>query len=86
MFDKGKALHAKEPLQLIHSDICGPLETPSLSHTVYFITFIEDFTYKSWVYFLKYKSETFAKFQEFKVMVENESNNKIKTLRTHNGG
>ena len=36
MFNKGKAWHAKEPLQLIHSDICGPLEVPSISHAVYF--------------------------------------------------
>ena len=39
MFEKGKAWCAKEPLQLIHSDICGPLEVPSLSRTVYFLTF-----------------------------------------------
>ena len=86
MFEKGKAWRAKEPLQLIHSDICGPLETPYLSHAVYFLTCIDDFTRKTWVYFLKYKSETFGKFQEFKTMVENESNKKIKTLRTNNGG
>ena len=35
---------------------------------------------------MKYKSETFSKFQEFKALVENESNKKIKTLRTDNGG
>jgi len=46
MFDKGKAWHAKEPLQLIHSDICGPLESPSLSHAIYFLTFIDDFSCK----------------------------------------
>ena len=85
MFDKGKFWRVKEPLQLIHSDICGPLETP-LSHAFYFLTFIDDFTHKTWVYFLKYKSETFSKFQEFKSLVENESNKKIKTLRTDNGG
>lgn len=32
MIEKGKAWHAKEPLQLIHSDICGSLEASSLSH------------------------------------------------------
>jgi len=56
-----------------------------LSHVVYFLTFIDDFTLKTWVYFLKYKSENFGKFQEFKAMVENESNKKIKALRTDNG-
>jgi hypothetical protein len=47
---------------------------------------IDDYNTKSWVYFLKYKSETFGKFQEFKSMVENESDKSIKTLRTDNGG
>ena len=63
IFEKGKAWRAKEPLLLIHSDICGPLEVPSLSCTVYFLTFIDDFSRKSWVYFLKKKSETLVKFQ-----------------------
>ena len=86
MFEKGKAWHAKEPLQLIHSDIRGPLEVPSISHTIYFLTFIDDFSRKSWVYFLKHKSETFFKFQLFKSLVENEYGKKIKNLRTDNGG
>ena len=51
IFDKDKSWHAKEPLKLIHSDICGPLETPSSSHAVYFLTFIDDYSRKSWVYF-----------------------------------
>ena len=86
MFDKGKAWRAKEPLQLIQSDICGPLEVPYISHAVYFLTFINDFSRKSWVYFLKHKSETFFKFQLFKSLVENiEFGKKIKTLRTDNG-
>ena len=86
MFGKGKAWHAKECLQLIHNDICGPLEVPSLSHTVYFLTFIDDFSRKSWVYFLKNKSAVFSIFQIFKYLVENESGKKIKTLRSDNGG
>ena len=47
MFEKGQAWHAKEQLQLIHSDICGPLETPSLSHVIYFLTFIDDYSRNS---------------------------------------
>ena len=83
---KGKAWHAKEPLQLIHSDICGPLEVPSLSRPIYFLTFIDDFSRKSWVYFLKNKSEVFSIFQIFKSFVENEFGKKIKNLRLDNGG
>ena len=47
MFDKCKVWHAKEQLQLIHSDICGPLETPPLSHVAYFLTFIDDYRKKN---------------------------------------
>jgi hypothetical protein len=73
-------------LQLIHNDICGPLETLSLSHAVYFFTFIDNFSRKSWVYFLEHKSQTFAKFQEFKSFVEKKYGTRIKTLRLDNGG
>ena len=73
-------------MQRIQSEICGAIETPSLSHAVYFITFINDFSHKSWVYFLKHKSETFGIFQDFKSMVEKEYGESIKILKTNNGG
>ena len=73
-------------MQLIHSDICGTLKVPSISHAVYFLTFIDDFSRKSWVYFLKHKSETLLKFQIVKSLVENEYGKKIKTLRAGNWG
>jgi transposase InsO family protein len=85
-FEKDKAWHAQEQLQLVHSDICGPLETPSLSSALYFITFIDDYSRKTWVYFLKHKSEAFVVFQEFKALVEKESRKCIKTLHTDNVG
>ena len=40
----------------------------------------------TWVTFLKEKSEAFKKFKIFKAMVENETNEKIKSLRSDNGG
>ena len=71
MFDKGKAWHAKKQLELIHRDMCGPLKTPYLSHAIYFLTFIDDYSRKYWVCFLKHESDTFGIFQELKSMVEN---------------
>ena len=56
---------------LIHSCVCGPMSSPSLSGYLYYVLFIDDFTIKSWIYFLKAKSETLSKFQEFKSLVEN---------------
>ena len=47
---------------------------------------IDDYTRMTWVTFLKEKSETFKKFKIFKAMVKNETNQKIKCLRSNNGG
>lgn len=42
-------------LDLIHSDICGPMEVKSIKGSIYFVTFIDDFTRKVFVYFMKTK-------------------------------
>ena len=44
--------------ELIHYDVCGPMASPSLSGYLYYVQFIDDFSRKSWIYFLKAKSET----------------------------
>lgn len=48
----------------------------------YFIIFIDDYTRKTWIYFLQKKSKALRVFKSFKVHVENESGRTIKTLRT----
>jgi len=53
---------------------------------VYFILFIDDFSRMTWVYFLKTKSKALSMFRNFKCMGETQSNQKIKELRTDNGG
>ena len=72
-------------LELIHSNVCGPMPSTSLSGYVYYVTFIDDYSRKTWVYFLKSKDEVFGKFKEFKALVENFSERKIKTLKKDNG-
>ena len=72
-------------LDIVHSDICGPMQTTSLSECVYYASFIDDYCRKTWIYFLKKKDEVFEKFKEFKALVENLSKKKIKTLRSDNG-
>ena len=62
------------------------MPSTSLSGYVYYVSFINDFSRKTWIYFLKAKSEVFNKFKEFKVHVENLSEKKIKILRSDNGG
>jgi len=57
-------------LVVVHLDTCGPLQHASLSDFKYFVTFIDDFSRKVWVFFMKKKNETFNKFKYFKQVVE----------------
>ena len=61
-----KENHAKGILDYIHSDVWGP--TPIRSHggARYFVTFVDDYSRKIWVYVMQEKSEVFAKFKEWK--------------------
>ena len=60
-------------MELVHTDMCGPMKTPYLGGIIYFLAFIDDFSRKTWTYFLKQNSEAFEKFKEFKTLVENQS-------------
>ena len=85
-FPMGKSCRAQQPLELVHSDICRPMETVSHGGNRYFLTFIDDYSRRTWVYFLKQKSETFEKFKEFKIYVEKHCGRSLKVLRTDRGG
>ncbi|KAG6470018.1 hypothetical protein ZIOFF_070958 [Zingiber officinale] len=74
------------PLEQIHSDLMGPTKTTSYSEGNYMLLFVDDYSWFTWVYFVKHKSETFSIFLDFKKIVEGELGRKIKTLRTDNGG
>jgi hypothetical protein len=73
-------------LDLVHSNVCGPMSQMSLSGHEYCVSFIDDYSRKTWIYFLKAKGEVFDRFQEFKALVENQTVKKIKVLRSDNGG
>ena len=85
-FSRTAEYRAKEQLGLIHTDICGPITPESFSGKRYFISFIDDFSRKTWVYFLKEKSEVFQVFKRFKAMVEKETGMPIKSVRSDRGG
>jgi transposase InsO family protein len=73
-------------LDLINSNVCGPMIVASLNAYLYYVLIIDDHSKKTWVYFLKNKDGVLAKFQEFKAQVENLTGRKIKVLRSDNGG
>ena len=84
-FDTGKTHRASSPLDLIHSDLMGPFPHPSINKARYVLTFIDDFSRYTWVYLLRNKFEVFEHFEDFKALVETQSERKIKALRTDNG-
>ncbi|KAM1487717.1 hypothetical protein ACFX2I_001756 [Malus domestica] len=73
-------------LDLVYSDVCGPMEVESLGRNKYFVTYIDDASRRVWVYLLKSKDQVFQTFQEFHAMVERETGKPLKCLRSDNGG
>jgi hypothetical protein len=74
-----------EPLQLVHSDICGPLEK-AIGGGQYMLLFIDDAMRHTDEYILKYKSEALEKLKKYKPLGEKESGKQLKRFRTHGGG
>ena len=76
-----KGYKAKDLLELVHSDVCGPMSIQAREGYEYFITFTNDYSRFSYVYLMKRKSETFEKFKEFRAKVENQLGKRIKAIR-----
>ena len=81
-----REIRSTRKLQLVHSDVCGPMQTESLGGHKYFVTFIDDYSrcchvyipYE--VYFIRHKSEFPEKFKEFLALAENDAGEKIQIL------
>ena len=77
---------SKDVLEYVHTDVWGPAPCLSYGGARYFVSFVDDFSRKVWVYFMKSKDETFDRFQSWKSLVEKQSGKKVKVLRSDNGG
>ncbi|KAL0345756.1 UNVERIFIED_CONTAM: Transposon Ty2-B Gag-Pol polyprotein [Sesamum radiatum] len=82
----GQSAIANGLLDLVHTDVCGPLSIPARGGFSYFITFTDDHSRYGYVYLMRYKSEAFGRFKEYRLEVENQTNRKIKALRSDRGG
>ena len=76
---------SKNILDLVHSDVWESPEV-SLGGAKYFVSFIDVYSRRLWVYPIKRKSYVFPIFKEFKAQVELKTGKRIKCLRTNNGG
>ena len=81
-----KGSRATKPFDLVHSDVRGA--SPIVSHAgyKYFVTFIDDYSRYTWVYFLRKKSEVFSMFQLFLGLVQTQFDATVKTLRSDSRG
>jgi hypothetical protein len=84
-FTPNTTSRATEPLQLVHSDRCGPLET-AIGGGRYMLLFIDDATRHTDEYILKYKSEALEKFKKWKAVTEKQLGKQLKRFRTDGGG
>ena len=81
-----KGNRAIECLELVHIDVCCPINIQARGDYEYFIVFMDDFSWYGYVYLMHRKSESFEMFKEFKAKVERQLGKPLKALRSHHGG
>ena len=57
-------------MELVHLDVCKPFYSPPLMRHGYYVTFMYDYSKKTWIFFTRKKNEVFSKFMEYKPLVE----------------
>ncbi|GJU47824.1 putative ribonuclease H-like domain-containing protein [Tanacetum coccineum] len=74
-----------QPLQILHMDLFGPTSVRSINHKTYCLVITDDFSRFSWVFFLRTKDETSGILKDLIRQIENQLNQKVKTIRCDNG-
>ncbi|GAU40628.1 hypothetical protein TSUD_190050 [Trifolium subterraneum] len=85
-FSKYAMSKTKSTLEIVYSDVCGPMQVDSIGGNKYFVSFVDDFSRKIWTYLINKKSDVLSVFKKFKSVVERQSGHKLKVLRTDGGG
>ena len=65
------AKRSNKILEPVHNDVFRPVSFQSLGKSVYYVSFIDEFSRNTWIYLFRNKSEVFDRFKEFKALVEN---------------
>ena len=83
----GIAIHNTEDiLDYVHTDVWGPSKTSSLGGKHYYVSFVDDYSRRVWVYTMKTKDEVLGIFIKWKKMIETQTGRRIKCLCTDIGG
>ena len=83
---KSKGRETSKILPLIHSDVCRPMQDASIGGNKYFLVFIDDFSRMTFVYFMKRKSEVFDLTRNFINLIEKQTGQFVRRVRSDNGG
>lgn len=79
-FTKSKVIRSNRVLELIHTDVFGPVSEEAWDGSKYFVAFTDDYSRASMIYCIQYKSEVYDKFKEFVALAESLHGKKMKKL------
>lgn len=83
-----KSIHREkmyESGEMVHTDVCGPMNFESPRGSRYFVLFKDERTGYRNVYFLRHKSEVLSKFKEYKALAATQTGHKLKVVRSDRG-
>ncbi|OMO83306.1 Integrase, catalytic core [Corchorus capsularis] len=84
-FNKSTSI-SNAPFDLVHSDVWGPSPVATKGGSVYYVSFVDDYSRYCWVYLMRHRSEFFQIYSKFAAMVKTQFSVKIKVFRSDSGG
>jgi transposase InsO family protein len=85
-FPQQSSFRAKERLELMHGDLCGPVTPATPGGRRYFLLLVDDLSRYMWVVVLGSKGEAADAIRRAQVASEAECGRKLRVLRTDNDG
>ncbi|GJY74394.1 retrovirus-related pol polyprotein from transposon TNT 1-94 [Tanacetum coccineum] len=76
---------SKRRLQLLHMDLCGPMQVESINEKKYVFIIVDDYSRYTWTHFLRSKDETPEVLTDFLRLVQSELHAQVRTVQTDKG-
>ncbi|GJV06868.1 retrovirus-related pol polyprotein from transposon TNT 1-94 [Tanacetum coccineum] len=75
----------QDKLYLLHMDLCGPMGVESINGKKYILVIVDDYSWFTWVKFLRSKDEALEFIIKFLKMIQVRLNATVRNIRTNNG-
>ena len=85
-FPKAAKYRAKDALELVHGNLCGPITPATSGGRQYFLLLVDDYSRYMWLQLLTSKDEAAVTIKKFKTRAEAKSGKKLCVLRTDRDG